>query len=490
MIDQNPLSRTAGCGDRAFWHYQDGKGFAVGSFQVAMLGLWYAAELFPESRERFRAAAVLAKQWWAREVIRRGALDEYFSNQKSFCATAYTTMAGSVITHFEARAGVQSSMESKEALAAALKWLRSQSSARPESANQGFAAALAWDLSHELGIQRDGGGENPFLPSPRPEGWFSEYGGFDLSYSLKCVDLCALALLVLNERPRRQRYEQAVRTLLDFLYEVVVVFTFSPALSSRGNPHRLLGGLKVFSTGQDPCAAEILAALQNEKRFPSLVPAEACDDKYLAFFHLTSLMLACHSESAPPVRIAPASRITVKRELHLKDAGLYFLRTQKSRCAISGSTGGAACVEASDGAVFSWPRYVALQNGNWYVPAPGEIQAAGNGKPATVELLVRSEPQRGALLQNPIFRLLLRYGLILPVIGSLLRHKINKTTSAKTGASVHIGYRRITVRDEIISIADELETGKFEFYKTNDWSFVDGHATRMFWRGKDPVLVK
>jgi len=45
------------------------------------------------------------------------------------------------------------------------------------------------------------------------------------------------------------------------------------------------------------------------------------------------------------------------------------------------------------------------------------------------------------------------------------------------------------VRDEIISIADELETGKFEFYKTNDWSFVDGHATRMFWRGKDPVLV-
>src|SRR5437588_9163562 len=88
MIDQNPLSRTAGCGDRAFWHYQDGKGFAVGSFQVAMLGLSYAAELFPESRERFRSASFLAKQWSAREILRRGALDEYFSNQKSFCATA------------------------------------------------------------------------------------------------------------------------------------------------------------------------------------------------------------------------------------------------------------------------------------------------------------------------------------------------------------------------------------------------------------------
>ena len=44
--------------------------------------------------------------------------------------------------------------------------------------------------------------------------------------------------------------------------------------------------------------------------------------------------------------------------------------------------------------------------------------------------------------------------------------------------------------DGIISISDELEIGKFDFYKTTDWSFIDGHATRMFWRGKDPVLVK
>src|SRR5437588_7027685 len=85
MIDLNPLSRTAGCCDRDFWHYQDGKGFAVGSFQVAMLGFFAASKAFPENSSHFEIAQQLALEWWEKEVVKFGALPEYYRGQESFC---------------------------------------------------------------------------------------------------------------------------------------------------------------------------------------------------------------------------------------------------------------------------------------------------------------------------------------------------------------------------------------------------------------------
>jgi hypothetical protein len=492
LVDCNPFSQTAGCADRNYWHYQDGKGFAVGSFQVGMLGLAAATEATSRSSRDFSLASRLAAMWWAKEILRKPALDEYFKNQDSFCATAYTSFVASVLCAHGAK---NLSLDAEElkllrsALGKSLNWMTQQKE-RPDAANQTLAARIAWDLFFDQDPKN-----NPFQPRRvvDPEGdlaWYAEYGGIDLGYSLKCLDLCAFALSTLQKPEARKTYLKIAEDLLRTLRVLIVDFTYSPAVSSRGNPHALLGGLKLFASSGWETAREILQELENTDRFGFLVPAESCDDKYLSFFHLNSLVLSWKSAGAESSLLPyPFERSSIQafvspELLQLKSAGLLFWRNKLGdRAAVSVQGGGAVHLEKR-GVAQTHSGYLVRRDGKIWGPAAlqklPEVIAAPDGWTLRYPLLVRRISQKVAIVQNSAFHVLLNLALATPVVSSFVKKLISASTHPSS-AGVPVGERTLQFsRERGASIQDRLDLAATDrAVPFGEWCLTDGHSSRL-----------
>jgi hypothetical protein len=489
LTDLNPLSRTAGCVDRSYWHYQDGKGFPVGSFQVAMSGFAAAALAFPEGASEFQRAAELTAGFWAKQIA-RGPLDEYFAGQQSFCATSHTTLSATLCLNLQEK-GRGAFGDLGKAIETALGWM-AQLGFRPDSANQTLAARLAWDLAAEssaLGpVFRDR--VNPFTPNEnRDESWLSEYGGFDLGYSLQCLDLCALALGLLKNPARRGVYEQWARMLVDFLHAAVVEATFDPALSSRGNPHRLTGGVLAFAEAGDHRAKAIITELHGYET-PALIGMDSCDDKYLVFFHLNSLLLAEHVESplsdffTEPVQLSESvAQPTWGR--HLPSAGLLFFHVDTWRAAVSLTRGGLVAVSGRARAEVQGGYLLRDGRSLWTTVVDTDAMKIQKNESAqevtlTLPLRLKRVSERTATVQHLGFRLALRLALAVPVVSDLLNRWILNKVSAGSKSSRPFAIRQITLSRAGVVVGDTFQGEYPNLFSLHHWNTTDGHSTRLF----------
>lgn len=447
-----------------------------------MLGLQVASHAFPSSSAPYRSAANLSAIWWARQIEKNGLLDEYFAGQKSFCATAYSTMTAAawyLLTD-------QKDESVRAALVRALNALVGDRN-RPESANQTIVARLAFDLAAEMGIVT---GAAPFYPQSIGPLGYSEYGGFDLGYSLKCLDLCAMGLAFLRTAERRDAYVEFAQNLLRSVHISVVQFTFSPYLGSRGNPHLLLGGLTLFSKSGCGVAAEILLQLKDPKRFPSLVKAECCDDKYLTFFHLNSLMLECFAAGpTPPVSIGSFAlgEFEVPRlneGLHRFDeGGLLFFKSKSVRACISLQRGGLLHSEVLGHCESNLGNLIMIKGQIWK-PSDAPVRATvarHEDDHYSIEVPIYSQPmkQKVLLSQNWLFSFALKVALTLPVFGRVLRNQIYLKMNKKSDG-VLIGKRMVNLGPFSVDVRDFLDVDVEAQYSVREWTFTDGHATRMF----------
>ena len=473
-VDLNPLSKTFGCADRAYWHYQDGKGFPVGSMQVSALGFWAASRLINPD---FKVASHATIEWWVRRIeAGDGSLDEYFFGQRSFCATAYCAMAMATVLH---DGGEGITTRHHEALKKTLKYLASDEH-RPDSANQTFAAMVAFDLS---GLK----GTNPFNPHFVEEGsYYSEYGGFDLGYTLKCVDICALAVGLIQEESLRKKYLEMSDKLISRLSNVVVERCFHPSLGSRGNSHLLLGGLTYFQRNGHPRVPAVLQTLTQTQRFADLVPAENCDDKYLSFFHLTSLSLAADISGklfkAFQWQMPSAPLPSLEHE-----AGLFW---HENKLVVSKE----------------WPRFhVELPQkqytfGGWiasnkdytWVTCAHRIEdfSVENKSDALVirhPLMFVKMKSNTSLVQSWWFSLALRVFMRVPFVGQVLRNMIYKK-SMKARAGTKWGEREIRISIKEVIVRDKFDQNVKDIRLHHGWVMTDGHATRM--HGSPKVLFE
>ncbi|PCJ57069.1 MAG: hypothetical protein COA79_17210 [Planctomycetota bacterium] len=487
FVDHNPYSKTKGCADRNFWHYQDGKGFAVGSFQVMMLGMMGGQEYFSEKTNSFFNTGKLCLEWWADEIIKKPCLDEYFLNQNSFCATAYTAMSASLVINF------LSSNEKhldhyKLALTQTFKFLKNDSN-RPDSANQTLAAMLAFDVA--------GVSENPFeLKIVENEGFYSEYGGFDLGYSLKCIDMCVLALSTFTDTEKIEKYNKILINLLRMVHKVVVGYTFNPSLGSRGNPHKLIGGLSVLESRGVQIAKEILERIKSPIAFGRMVSADQCDDKYMSFFHLTSLMLEQHALSGNS-KLLPlvekfdcASDFTDMKYDKLESSESFvFYQQGDLKIALSLYSSGAVHLE-NNNSVYTCLGYLFRDQNELYGPG-GAIQKIDLHETEKGEIIIeydfmaKKSSERSLQIQSNIFGLFFKLMMSLPIARSILRNYIyNQTYSLKS--EIKVGRRTIRIQKDGVSIKDKFyRKGVYSFL--HNWSMVDGHSTRMI--GDDSLFV-
>ena len=309
LQDFNPASATYGCCDRAFWQYRTISSFAAGTMQQLALPFAVLFDTCFPGNEWHQDATMLdraraAMLFWARVQHPSGSVDEWYRNEHSYCATAFTTF-GVADAYRRLREHMQpvERDEITRALARAATWLSERFN--DDVMNQNLAACAALSTVHQL--DGDAAVGNAYrrtwqrsLEHQNDEGWFIEYGGADPGYSLLALDLLAL----LDRGGRAEAVEPATR-LSRFLASLAVgQADMAGRLGSRGTEHSFPFGAEAFAE-VIPDSAAVAAHLRAAIERNAINDPRTVDDRYLAYFYLPSFVLAS-TLGARSVAAAPA----------------------------------------------------------------------------------------------------------------------------------------------------------------------------------------
>jgi len=186
---RDPQSRNYGCFDRNWWHYRIVDFPSVILQQASETLECLSGSSVAAESDALRDLAAAGTRFWATRATRRGAFEEYYPNERSFPALAFSTLAicNVLLKHEEIDSQVHSGLRAAS----------SQLVQRSEhyALNQELAAIAALARLQQLDsslvkkqivIDR----LEQALAQQSPEGWFPEYYGADtgyLSVSLDCL---------------------------------------------------------------------------------------------------------------------------------------------------------------------------------------------------------------------------------------------------------------------------------------------------------------
>jgi hypothetical protein len=343
-LDRRPWSPTFGCFDREYWHYKTLIEFPRADFQQCLWGLSLLYTTPFEGNEFAANTEVL--QWikgglefWLRIRNADGSLNEWYPNEHSFCATAFTSAAvGETLILLEGQLDENFKAKIIASLETTVHWLlRNQNM---QVANQMVAGLVALDCLRQLTMNQQYRDtyeqwKASVLAMQHSEGWFSEYGGADIGYSFLTLDLLAH----LWKRANDYGIGKAINSVLDFLsYFVHPDGTIGGDYGSRSTNHCFPYGVECLAGAGNSIAQKILAAVRFAIR-EGLVPTPATvDDTYTAYFYVNSFCLvACNVHLTPEV-LNPLA-ICDERKRFFPGAGLLVHATEAYYAVVSTQNG-------------------------------------------------------------------------------------------------------------------------------------------------------
>lgn len=213
LTDRDPNSPTAGCADRAYWHYRL---LDIANARYQEAGLLFALAFATEDaanpfagRTKMAEWARLAWRFWLERRNRDGSVVEVYPNERSFCGTAFSAAA------FVQTAALLGGADAwKTELAAArqtMVWLAAN--ANPDVANQMAASWLALAgyarLTGDAAVRAAATERRAqVLAGQQADGTWPEYGGLDVGY--QTITLSSLAS-VLDLNPEDDDLRSALK---------------------------------------------------------------------------------------------------------------------------------------------------------------------------------------------------------------------------------------------------------------------------------------
>ena len=299
MIDLNPASSTFGCCDRTYWHYRTVATSPGASWQQVMMAFSILSNTEPPintelSPERLRFAALAALRWWCKIQHRDGSVDEWYRNERSYCATAFTTMAAAITVSELGEALPQ--IEKQEILASLTRagsWLTTRWNSEVMNQNGAAIAALLVSAQVTGSSHLAEQGRLKLLRLSREQsgdGWFSEYGGADFGYSTLMLDLLSIS--------HRHGGGDDILPIADSLGNWLKPFlsahpTLPGSIGSRGTCHPFVAGARYFEEIIPDFVGISLRLEEGLNCGWSTGPASV-DDRYLAYFYFPQFALAAH----------------------------------------------------------------------------------------------------------------------------------------------------------------------------------------------------
>ena len=241
----------------------------------------FAANRF-YGREELLNWSQWAVEFWARSLHRDGSGDEMYPNERSFCATAFSTAAATETLLLVGG-------DPPPRLLATARWLGRQGRSRP--ANQLAAAALALqNIFSLLGAESAGQASEEMvlnlLNSQTEQGYFDEYGGYDLGY----LSITLSFLARLHMKTGQDRIWEVAQSALVFLERLVSENgSYDIAGTSRGTQFLYPLGLSYF-------ASDALRRVRNGLRDNSIINPSWMDDRYVIPMTIDYLQAHCSDQ--------------------------------------------------------------------------------------------------------------------------------------------------------------------------------------------------
>jgi hypothetical protein len=312
LQDANSASATYGCCDRSFWQYRTITSFPAATMQQLALPFAVLFETaFPGNEwhqnggmfDRARSAML----FWARSQHASGTVDEWYLNEHSYCATAFTTFGvAEACLRLHPHLAPSDRDEIQRAVSRSARWLGERFN--DEVMNQNLAASAAlWNVHQLTGEARF---KEAFertwqrtLANQDREGWFVEYGGADLGYSLLALDLLA----ALDRRGCAEAAPAAERLSRFVASFAVGGGDLAGRIGSRGTEHSFPYGAEAFAPSL-PDAGAIAQHLRGALERGTISDPRTVDDRYLAYFYLPSFVMA----SSLGDRAVPAATLAIE----------------------------------------------------------------------------------------------------------------------------------------------------------------------------------
>jgi hypothetical protein len=297
LCDRAAGSPTAGCCDRAHWHYRS-IDFPNARLQEAgwLFALAYAA---PLPGNRFRGQQRLLDwsrqvwRFWLAQRNRDGSVAEAYPNERSFCGTSFS--AACFAETVELLGGAARWPDEVADAERTFAWLAAHAS--PEVGNQMAASLLALTLYARLSGKPEFAAaahrrRGEMLACAGADGTVREYGGFDAGYQSITMSLLA-RVQRLGDDPELARMldgsEALMRTAVDDLGRTDV------GRNCRRTQFLYPYG---FASKNSPVTARIMAGLQAD----AILRPTWMDDRYCIGMAADYLLTAWEASRANDAR--------------------------------------------------------------------------------------------------------------------------------------------------------------------------------------------
>ena len=454
LVDRDPSSPTYGSADRAFWYYRTLVDFPGAAWQQLMLGLAVLGThdgLPPTERERLVRLARATLMHWSAIQHRDGSFDEWYRNERSYCATAFTTAGASQC--LLALAEVIPSHErqiAQQALERAASWLSQRF--HPTVMNQNLAAALGlWCTSLLVNSSEwSAAAESNYARLQRQqssEGWFPEYGGADLGYCTLALDLLAGA----HRRGVESALDMAVPLARFIVSNIGANGCLPGRLGSRGTSHCFVFGAEYFAS-LDPNAAQlawIFRRAHGEHRASKL---EDIDDRYFAYFYFPQFALAATSHC---VALSPSEAQTLPA-VDFAQAGFQVTRKNCASIHVSRRLGGAIAVATRDQENSYHLGYtVLMRSGQRYSTAVWSDDASADDTGVYKADFRRIVDDKPLQTWGPVFSLFTRL-LVIPSLASFFSSAVKARMIRGRARLRGRLTRRLTILETSVEVEDTI----------------------------------
>ena len=292
LLNRNTSSSNYGCFDRDFWHYNI-VDFACARKQEATLTLSLIYLINNKKNMYYRSEEILeyiraALNFWPKIQNKKGCFNEWYPNESSFVATAFSTYA---ISESMLLIGyLLSEPEKKNVLKALIKageWLQNRNEIRVINQQTGAAVAL-YNLymltSNNIFLKASKDKISVLKQKQSSEGWFEEYGGPDIGYLSLSIDYLVKYYLKSNNEEAKEIINCSIDFIKNFIQPNLKV---GGEYTSRNTEYLIPHGFEAFSAFTDD--ARFIACVNREtasdrNSFPNIF-----DDRYLTYTGYTWL---------------------------------------------------------------------------------------------------------------------------------------------------------------------------------------------------------
>jgi hypothetical protein len=330
--DWNTASLTYGCWDRSYWHYKTSD-FPSAGFQSAVLSLALLYRQDLPGNYLYHNPKVLAMlnaslRFWAKLKGHKGSFNEWYPNEYSLVATAFTAYAVSetfLLLQEELQPQVRD--ETRGALAKAAQFL----STRHDPLSNHTAGAIAALYNIYLILQETTLAKvlerklKSFLKAQDSEGWWEEYGGADLGYLSVTVDY----LIKYYRKSGDEKILPALQRALEFMTVLAPPDgSWGGEFASRNTKYLMPHGLAFLAPGL-PQAGHLLEHFLKGLSSGTLPNLSHFDERYLLFFFYPNYLQAALALNGANLSEADMQDAEFLKpfEKHFPTCGLFSKKT-------------------------------------------------------------------------------------------------------------------------------------------------------------------